>query len=185
MYGDAAYGTGAVLAALEAPAPSAAARSSRPTRSPGHFTKDDFAVDLAARTRHLPAGRVARFTRHGAGFQVRFRSACAACPLASRCTTSPRGRRIEIGPSRGAPRRRPGRGSAIPAWRADYRATRPQVERKLAHLMRRRHGGRRARVRGRLKVGADFALLAAAVNLARLAVLGLFHGHGTWAVRPA
>jgi len=27
-----------------------------------------------------------------------------------------------------------------PNWRADYRATRPKVERKLGHLMRRRHG---------------------------------------------
>jgi len=38
--------------------------------------------------------------------------------------------------------------------------------------MRRRHGGRRARARGRSKVDADFNLLAAA-NMARLAVLGL------------
>ena len=55
----------------------------------------------------------------------------------------------------------------------DYRATRPKVERKIAHLMRRRHGGRRARVRGQVKIAADFALLAAAVNLARLSVLGM------------
>ena len=39
--------------------------------------------------------------------------------------------------------------------------------------MRRKHGGRRARVRGQVKVAADFALLAAAVNLARLAVLAV------------
>jgi hypothetical protein len=39
--------------------------------------------------------------------------------------------------------------------------------------MRRRHGGRNARVRGRDKVDADFRLLAAAANLARLAMLGL------------
>lgn len=39
--------------------------------------------------------------------------------------------------------------------------------------MRRKHGGRRARVRGRAKVAADFSLLAAAVNLTRLDVLGL------------
>jgi hypothetical protein len=39
------------------------------------------------------------------------------------------------------------------------------------------------RVRGRQKVGADFALLAAAVNLARLAVLGLTGAGATWAVR--
>ncbi|MBA2576627.1 MAG: hypothetical protein H0V05_08290, partial [Euzebyaceae bacterium] len=38
----------------------------------------------------------------------------------------------------------------------DYRATRPKVERKLGHLLRRRHGGRCARVRGKRKVDADF-----------------------------
>jgi IS5 family transposase len=62
---------------------------------------------------------------------------------------------------------------ADPVRGADYRATRPKVERKLAHLVRRRHGGRRVRVRGLGKVAADFTLLAAAVNLARLGVLGL------------
>jgi hypothetical protein len=59
------------------------------------------------------------------------------------------------------------------AWLKRYRATRPKVERKFGHLMRHRHGGRRARVRGSLRVGQDFALLAAAVNLRRLAVLGV------------
>ena len=62
---------------------------------------------------------------------------------------------------------------ADPAWKTGYRATRPKVERKIGHLMRRRHGGRRARVRGQARVAADFALLAAAVNLARLGVLGV------------
>jgi len=37
--------------------------------------------------------------------------------------------------------------------------------------MRRKHGGRRSRVRGTLRIGHDFALLAAATNLARLAKL--------------
>jgi hypothetical protein len=51
--------------------------------------------------------------------------------------------------------------------------------------MRRRHGGRRARMRGRLRVAADFALLAAATNLARLARLGLTHQPGTgWTLNP-
>lgn len=59
-----------------------------------------------------------------------------------------------------------------PAWRKKYRATRPKVERKLAHMMRRKHGGRRARVRGTIRVRQDFVLLAAAVNLVRLAKLG-------------
>ena len=72
-----------------------------------------------------------------------------------------------------------------PAWRADYRATRPKVERKLAHLLRRRHGGRRARVRGLVRVTQDFELLAAAVNLARFATLGLRHTSTGWQVQPA
>lgn len=66
-----------------------------------------------------------------------------------------------------------------------YGATRPRVERKIAHLVRRSLGGRRAKVRRRLKVGADFALLAAAVNLARLAVLGLRGAAGAWVAVPA
>ncbi len=184
VYGDSAYGTGRVLAALAEHGAINRCKVQPASTVPGHFSKDDFAVALAARTVTCPAGRVARFARHGTGFQVRFRSACAGCPLASRCTTSASGRKIEIGPheellatGRAATR--------DPAWRADYRATRPLVERKIAHLMRRRHGGRRARVRGRLKVGADFALLAAAVNLARLAVLGLFRSDGTWVAQTA
>ena len=63
-----------------------------------------------------------------------------------------------------------------PAWRQNYRATRPKVERKLAHMMRRKHGGRRARVRGTVRVRQDFAMLAAAVNLARLAMLAAASG---------
>ena len=63
-------------------------------------------------------------------------------------------------------------------WQADYTATRPKIERKIGHLMRRRHGGRRARVRGRTKVNADFNLLAAAVNLARVATLGVTSHNG-------
>jgi IS5 family transposase len=180
VYGDAAYGTGPVLAALEAAGATSRLKVQPASGIPGLFTKDDFRIDLEARTVTCPAGQVARFNRRGNGLQVRFRSACATCPLASRCTTAAGGRRIQISPHEA--HLATGRAaSRDPAWLADYRATRPKVERKLAHLMRRRHGGRRARVRGRLKVGADFALLAAAVNLARLAVLGLTGSGGSWA----
>jgi hypothetical protein len=48
--------------------------------------------------------------------------------------------------------------------------------------MRRRHGGRRARVRGRPKVDADFNLLAAATNIARLGTLGLGFTPAGWAL---
>ena len=48
--------------------------------------------------------------------------------------------------------------------------------------MRHRHGGRRARMRGTTKIAADFNLLAAAQNLARLARLGLRYASTRWVV---
>lgn len=183
VYGDSAYGAGEVLAALAAAGAVSRVKVQPATGTPGLFTKDDFRIDLDADTVTCPAGRRAPI-RHGYRTQAQFGRACLACPLVARCTRSPDGRTIKITihealltAGRAATR--------DPVWRADYRATRPKVERKLAHLMRRSHGGRRARVRGRLKVGADFSLLAAAVNLARLAVLGATGSGGSWATRPA
>lgn len=183
VYGDAAYGAGEVLAALDAAGAVSRVKVQPAGGIPGHFTKDDFAIDLAADTVTCPAGRTVPI-RGRTTVYAEFGRACLDCPLVTRCTTSPDGRTIKIHPREAL--LAAGRvATRDPAWRADYRATRPKVERKLAHLVRRRHGGRRARVRGRLKVGADFALLAAAVNLARLARLGLTTSGGTWAARPA
>ena len=177
---DAAYGTGAVLATLEAAGVVSRVKVQPPNAPDGRFTKADLTVDLVTRTVTCPAGWTVSLIRHAPGFEARFRSACATCPLAPPCTTAAGGRRVKIGPHE-AHLAQGRTASRDPAWLADYRATRPKVERKLAHLVRRRHGGRRARVRGTLKVGADFSLLAAAVNLARLAVLGLTGSGGTWA----
>ena len=68
-------------------------------------------------------------------------------------------------------------------WKRNYRATRPKVERKFAHLMTHRHGGRRARMRGRERVAQDFVMRCAAVNLKRLAGLGL-RSVDAWAAAP-
>jgi hypothetical protein len=103
------------------------------------------------------------------------------CPLASACTSSQAGRTVTIHPQETRLQAARAR-QREPAWRADYRAHRPTVERKLAHLLRRRHGGRRARVRGRLRVAQDWRLLAAAVNLARFAALGVHSRPGGWAL---
>ena len=125
-----------------------------------------------------------RPAKSGGGVAV-FGTACAACPLAIQCTSSAAGRIVTIGPYE-AELARARAAQADPAWVADYRATRPKVERKIGHLMRRRHGGRRARVRGTTKVAADFSLLAAAVNLARLGALGLHRATGQgWEIAPA
>ena len=120
----------------------------------------------------------------GGGGRARFGVACSVCPLRQACTTSARGRVVAVHPHEAALAAARTRQRA-PAWLADYRATRPKVERKLAHLLRRRHGGRRARVRGLVRVAQDFKLLAAAVNLARFAALGLHSTASGWQVQPA
>jgi hypothetical protein len=110
-----------------------------------------------------------------------FGTACTDCPLRTQCTTAAAGRTITVGPHEAtlaAARAR----QVDPDWIADYRATQPKVERKIGHLMRRKHGGRRARVRGTPRVDADFRLLAAAANLARLAARGLHRTAAGWAV---
>jgi hypothetical protein len=177
VYGDSAYGTGPLLASLHTAGIDPRVKIQAPVAPRGHFTKDQFRIDLAAGVVTCPAGRIAPIVynadpghrHHG---QASFGPACASCPLTGQCTSAQAGRTITITAYEAelaAARAR----QADPVRAADYRATRPKVERKLAHLVRRRHGGRRVRVRGLAKVAADFNLLAAAVNLARLGVLGL------------
>jgi hypothetical protein len=178
VYGDAAYGAGQVLARLEKAGADIKTKVQPPPAPKGRFGKDRFAVDLGAGTVTCPGGvRVPiRPAKAGGGTAV-FGTACTGCPLAAQCTSSAEGRTVAVNRYE-AELARARTAQADPAWAADYRATRPKVERKIGHLMRRRHGGRRARVRGQVKVAADFSLLAAAVNLARLGVLGVRRGPG-------
>lgn len=173
VYGDSAYGTGTFQDRLEEAGITSRCKTQPPVSRQGRFAKDRFTVDLENQQVTCPAGVTAVISRRqdGSG-SAKFGEACGQCPLRVQCTDAEAGRAITISTQEAALTRARGR-QVDPAWRADYRATRPKVERKLAHLVRRQHGGRRARVRGRPKVGADFSLLAAAVNLARLAVLGL------------
>jgi hypothetical protein len=186
VYGDAAYGAGKLLARLEAAGAQIFTKVQPPTAPGGRFAKDRFTIDLDAGTVTCPnAVTVAiRAAKIGGGTAI-FGVACAGCPLAVQCTGSAAGRTIQVSRYE-AELARARTAQADPAWVADYRATRPKVERKISHLMRRRHGGRRARVRGMTKVAADFSLLAAAVNLARLGALGLRQATGSsWQVVPA
>ena len=186
VYGDAAYGAGSLLADLEAADAQIMTKVQPPVAPGGRFAKDRFAVDTEAGTVTCPADIVVpiRAAKTGGGTAA-FAAACDGCPLAAQCTTAKAGRVIRIGRYE-AELVRARTTQADPTWRADYRATRPKVERKIGHLMRRRHGGRRARVRGRTKVAADFSLLAAAVNLARFGVLGLTRASGPrWVVAPS
>ena len=181
VYGDAAYGSGGFLDHLARAGIVNRCKTQPPVNTGGRFTKDRFSIDLDAESVTCPAGQVTaiRRDRHGDG-TASFASACATCPLRADCTTAAGGRSITV--SRHEARIADARAQAgDPEWVDDYRSTRPKVERKLGHMMRRRHGGRRARVRGKTKVDADFNLLAAAVNLARLAVLELTSTTNGWA----
>ena len=156
-------------------------KTQQPVATGGRFAKDRFDINLRHDTVRCPAGRTAPIRRSNATGAANFWPYCTHCPLRGQCTTAPDGRTITVGIHEkhlAAARAR----QRDPDWITDYRATRPKVERKIAHLMRRRHGGRRARVRGTTKIAADFALLAAAVNLARLAALAVASVPGSgWA----
>jgi hypothetical protein len=184
VYGDSAYGAGSVLDTLEHADAEIMCKVQPPNAPGGRYAKDAFEIDLEAGTVTCPAGRTAGLRAVKDGHVAHFAGACQGCSLAERCTTSPAGRSIHVGVYEQQLTRARAR-QTDPAWKADYTATRPKVERKIAHLMRRKHGGRRARVRGHTKVDADFSLLAAAVNLARLATLGVTHHTTGWAVSTA
>ena len=181
VYGDSAYGAGPLLARLEQADAEINCKVQQPVAPGGRFPKSDFQIDLDAQTVTCPANHTVGMTQVNSGHLASFGGLCAGCPVAERCTTSSSGRTIHIGiyeRQLAVARTR----QSTQKWKDGYTQTRPKVERKIAQLMRRKHGGRRARVRGKPKVAADFQLLAAATNLARLAVLGLTHSSGEWAL---
>jgi transposase len=173
VYGDASYGTADFVEKLEGAGIDPMVKVQPPSAREGMFSQDDFSIDIKRGEVSCPAGmRVSlRVIKDGSRI-AEFGDHCADCPLRPRCTQSKTGRAIKLHPKheildRHRKRQRDG------GWKDDYRGTRPRVERKLAHMMRRKHGGRRARVRGRERVRQDFARLAATINLARLAALGI------------
>jgi len=185
VYGDAAYGSGEFQNILAKANIRSHCKTQPPTAPAGRFTKDQFDIDLERDTVTCPNGQgtTIRRGKDGDGTAY-FGDACTDCPLRAQCTTAREGRTIAVGrhEQRLADARQQ---QSNPAWVADYRATRPKIERKLGHLMRRKHGGRRARMRGTTKINADFNLLAVAHNLARLAVLNVRSTTTGWAVATA
>jgi hypothetical protein len=185
VYGDQAYGTGEFQRFLEDHDIDSACKTQAPSAAGGMFTKAAFDINLVDDTVSCPNQITITIRRNAAGAGTAyFGEACIACPLRDQCTKASSGRSIHVGIYEDSLARARTR-QASAGWADDYRATRPKVERKLGHLMFRKHGGRRARVRGRTKVAADFSLLAAATNLARLAVLGLHNTCGAWVVAGA
>jgi hypothetical protein len=183
IYGDSSYGTAKFVEVIETAGAQADVKVQPPSAPEGKFAKDDFLVDLDNNTVRCPAGVLVVIRSSTAGSDglrlANFGVRCSSCELRSQCTDGKEGRTIRVHPQEATLQRARMRQRA-PAWRARYRATRPKVERKIAHLMFRRHGGRRARVRGCSRICDDFALLSAASNLKRLASLGVRHDGVRW-----
>jgi hypothetical protein len=173
VYGDASYGTADLVERLEGAGVEPNVKVQPPSAREGMFSQDDFEIDMNAAAVRCPAGTRVSLRMQKDGSRVaEFGGSCADCLLRSQCTASKSGRTIKLHPKHETLDRHRKR-QRDDAWKKQYRKVRPRVERKIAHLMRRKHGGRRARVRGRERVKHDFALLAASINLARLAALGI------------
>jgi Transposase DDE domain len=185
VYGDSAYGTGVHLAWLEQPGVHADDQDAGPDRTRRPVRQGSVPHRPQGPDGDLPGPGDGGHPPGPPGWGPRsVRRRVQRLSAASGLHRSVRGRVVAVHPREAelaAARAR----QRDPAWLADYRATRPKVERKLAHLLRRRHGGRHARVRGLVRVAQDFKLLAAAVNLARLATLGLRSTSTGWQLQPA
>ena len=182
VFGDSAYADGATLDKLAEAGHEVFAKVP-PVRNSKGYSKDEFRIDPDAGTVGCPAGHTApiRIRRSGGGGQARFAPWCTSCPLRAACTTSRSGRMITIHPHE-ARLQQAKAAQRDPDWQQTYRATRPTVERKIAHFTRRLRGGRQARCRGEARILTDAFTRAGAVNLANLAVRGLHFTPTGWAI---
>ncbi len=167
--GDAAYGDGDTRQAFADAGRTLTARvPGRPNRK--HFPKEDFLIDLTARTCTCPAGQVTRNirpygTRTGPTGRVhrlqgfRFDAAvCGACPLRSQCVagSSGKGRTVQLHPQEGLLQQ--ARALQQSDAFAGYRKWRVVVEHRLARLVQ--LGIRQARYFGRAKTRFQLYLAA-------------------------
>jgi IS5 family transposase len=185
VMGDCAYGTAETLSRLaEAGYRDVKARVAPARGRGGLFGKDDFTVDLEAGSVTCPTGQTApiRVGKDGAG-RADFAAACTGCALRSSCTTSTSGRTVTIHAREDILQAHKA-AQADPDWQDAYTGTRPKVERKIAHFVRRSWGGRKARVRGQTRIATDADTRAAALNWSRLATLGVTLAGGAWTAAP-
>lgn len=180
VYGDSAYADGATLDEQTAQGHDMRTKVP-PVRNANGYSKDRFTVDLAAGTVTCPAQHTVAI-HAGLRYRVaRFGVLCGSCPLRAACTKSRRGRVISIHPQEAALQHAKAR-QQDPTWQQDYRANRPVVERNISHFTRRPWGGRKARCRSKKRILTEFLTRASALNLARLATLGLHQGPDGWAI---
>ncbi len=170
VLGDTHYGSAATRRELVdhgieivAPAPPSSAAK-------GMFTKDDFVVDLEARTVTCPADHTVPIPAgRGGRAQASFGAQrCGACPLRAQCTTSAAGRHITIGAEEALLAE-----ARAQRWTPEFRqryGERSRIERKAAQVKFRNP---KLPWRGLVKANAWVKLRVAALNLDRIGRLGL------------
>ena len=177
-YGDSAYGTGDLRAAIKQAGHDAVIKP-KPVQPavPGGFTLDEFSVDEDSGTVTCPAGQTRQLSPNRT---VTFGVLCRDCPLRTRCTTSKTGRSLDLHEHDALLRAARADWAADPALGEDYRHHRPNVERTVAQVAT--QGGRRIKLRhrGTVKNNAWLKRRTAALNLRNLVGRGLARLDGTW-----
>ena len=177
-YGDSAYGTGDLRAAIKQAGHDAVIKP-KPVQPavPGGFTLDEFSVDEDSGTVTCPAGQTRQLSPNRT---VTFGVLCRDCPLRTRCTTSKTGRSLDLHEHDALLRAARADWAADPALGEDYRHHRPNVERTVAQVAT--QGGRRIKLRhrGTVKNNAWLKRRTAALNLRNLIGRGLARLDGTW-----
>lgn len=179
-YGDSAYGTGDLRAAIDDAGHKAVIKP-KPLNSAvtGGFTLDDFVVDEQAATVSCPAGHTRPLTPKRT---VDFGVLCGPCPLRQRCTTSKTSRKMVLHQHDSQLRQARHDWATDTELREKYRKNRPNVERIISQIANR--GGRRLklRYRGTAKNHAWLTRRTAGLNLRNLIGQGLTRTAGVWAV---
>ena len=180
VYGDSAYGTGDLRAAMKQAGHTAVIKP-KPLKPAveGGFTLDDFTVDENAGTVTCPAG----VTRPvSARRNVTFGAACRGCPLRARCTANKTGRALILHEHDALLRAARRDWATRAALREDYKMFRPNVERVISQVATR--GGRRLKLRylGTARNNAWLKNRTAALNLRNLISRGLARQNGAWAL---
>lgn len=180
---DSAYGTGRLRADLKE-AEMEAVIKPPPLRVAveGGHSVDDFDIDYSidprtgefSGTAACPAGITVAISPKGT---ATFGRHCRACPQRDRCTTAKDGRKIDVHPHHDL--LKAARSQArTQEFQHTYRTHRPMAERSIAWLTRR---ARRCPYIGTANNRHWLRLRAAAVNLQRLASLGLHRNDTGWA----
>jgi hypothetical protein len=178
VYGDSAYGTGGLRAALAEGGHTAVIKPGplKPAVE-GGFTLDDFTVDESAGTVTCPAGVTRPIS---ARRTVTFGATCRGCPLRACCTTSKTGRALILHKHDALLRAARADWAARPALRESYRKHRPNIERVISQVSSR--GGRRLKLRylGTARNNIWLKNRTAALNLRNLISRGLAVDNGAW-----